>query len=91
MQKLFSRMVPHVSCVFFVDCDNVKLVQAITVSFRAGGSKREVVKQCTIVHWRPDFSINSNCARHVQCGSVKKHWLAIIAEIMKIAINLVVE
>ena len=84
-RKLFSPgKFPRVRGIFWVDSDRLWLTQLITVSFQDGSSKPEVVMLCTIVRQRLDFSIDLDYSRHVQCGSVKKPWRAITAEVMRI-------
>jgi len=84
-EVVFPRCSPCVRHVLWVDSDSLRLTQSNTGSFQDGSSKPEVVTLCTIVSRRLDISIDSDCPRHVQYGSVKKPGWAIIAEVTKIA------
>jgi len=68
---VFPQGSPCVRHVSWVDSNSLRLVQLITDRFQDGGSKPEVVKPCTILSQRLDFSIDSDCPRHIQCGSFK--------------------
>jgi len=61
LEVVYLRVYPYIPCVFWVDSDS--LVQLITNGIQDGGYKLAVVKLCTYVRWRVDFTMDSDCPR----------------------------